>query len=298
MAKYTEKHLQNALFDITNGMLTAYAARKWGVPRTTLASRKNHHHEPRRLGAAHLQKVSPTQEAMLANWIRVQEALSFPPTHACVRYFASRLLGTNGDNNDSEMLGNHWIQFFKRNPSVKTKHNEQIEVERAQEATSDTIAPWFQLFDNPVLQSIPPEYRYNMDKAGIMEGLGANGLVVGASELRKAYTKELNRGSWMTFVECISAAGHALDPLVIFRGQTLQQQWFPNNELYRFQQWYFSSTENGWTSNDNALEWLIKLFIPRTRPNHNDQYRLLILDGHGSHVTDEFMWQCHSWCWE
>ena len=57
-----------------------------------------------------------------------------------------------------------------------------------------------------------------MDGAGIMEGLGANGLVVEASELRKAYTKEPNRGSWMTFVECISAADHALDPLVIFHG--------------------------------------------------------------------------------
>ena len=85
MAKYTEKDFQNALLDITNGMPTAYAASKWGVPRTTLASRKNHHHEPCRLGAAHLQKVSPTQEAMLANWIRNQEALGFPPTHASVR---------------------------------------------------------------------------------------------------------------------------------------------------------------------------------------------------------------------
>ena len=90
-----------------------------GVPRTTLASRKNHHHEPRQLGAAHPQKVSPTQEPILANWIRVQEALGFPPTHASVRSFASRLLGTNGDNNDSEILRNHWIQKVFQKKSVR-----------------------------------------------------------------------------------------------------------------------------------------------------------------------------------
>ena len=33
-----------------------------------------------------------------------------------------------------------------------------------------------------------------MDEAGIIEGLGANGLVVGASELRKAYIKEPKGG--------------------------------------------------------------------------------------------------------
>ena len=60
-----------------------------------------------------------------------------------------------------------------------------------------------------------------MDESGIMEGLGVNGLVVGASHLRQAYIKELKKGNWMTFVKCISAQGHALKPLVIFNGQSI-----------------------------------------------------------------------------
>ena len=131
-----------------------------------------------------------------------------------------------------------------------------------------------------------------MDEAGIMEGLGVNGLVVGAAELRKAHLKEPNRGNWMTFIECISAEGEALDPLVIFRGKSVQQQWFPNESLENFQDWYFTASENGWTSNELAVEWLTKLFIPRTQPEDKNQYRLLVLDGHGSHITDEFMYTC------
>lgn len=93
-----------------------------------------------------------------------------------------------------------------------------------------------------------------MDEAGIMEGLGVNGLVVGASELRKAFIKEPKRGCWMTFVECISASGASLDPLVIYNGKSIQQQWFPDKLLPKLRNWSFTVSENGCTSNSHTLE--------------------------------------------
>jgi len=47
---------------------------------------------------------------------------------------------------------------------------------------------------------------------------------------------------------------------------------------------------NGWTSNDIGLAWLRQIFLPQTA---TDDYRLLLLDGHKSHATFEFMWECH-----
>ena len=182
--------------------------------------------------------------------------------------------------------------FFERNPAVKTLPGKRIESERLKNASTETIMDFFQYFDDPAIKAIPPSDRYNMDEAGIMEGLGVNGLVVGASELRAAHMKEPNRGSWMTFIECISANGNSVDPIVIFRGKTIQQQWFPENCLDDFKGWLFAVSENGWTSNTLAFEWLTKVFIPRTKPQHQGGYRLLVLDGHGSHATDEFMFEC------
>ncbi|OHW95969.1 transposase, partial [Colletotrichum incanum] len=49
---------------------------------------------------------------------------------------------------------------------------------------------------------------------------------------------------------------------------------------------------NGWTTNQTALEWLEKVFIPYTQPAQPDEARLLILDAHQSHTTIDFMWQC------
>lgn len=100
-----------------------------------------------------------------------------------------------------------------------------------------------------------------MDEAGIMEGQGHNGLVLGSSEHKVAMIKNPGSRSWITIIECISAAGRALSPLVIFKGVTVQQQWFP--EVLDFlSSWDFTSTEKGWTNDHIALVWLKTVFIP------------------------------------
>lgn len=35
------------------------------------------------------------------------------------------------------------------------------------------------------------------------------------------------------------------------------------------------------------------MFIPLTTPKDKKESRLLILDGHGSHITEDFLWECY-----
>jgi 4-hydroxybenzoate polyprenyltransferase len=63
-------------------------------------------------------------------------------------------------------------------------------------------------------------------------------------------------------------------------------------EKDRLGDWLFTATEKGWTNQTVALEWLQRIFIPYTQPEDPAQARLLILDGHDSHTTDDFMWNC------
>jgi 4-hydroxybenzoate polyprenyltransferase len=132
-----------------------------------------------------------------------------------------------------------------------------------------------------------------MDKAGIMEGQGEDRLVVGSAQKRFIQKKQPGSKAWTSFIKCISPTGRALHPLVIFKGKSAQQQWF-SMELEPYQGWKFTATENGCTSDDTALEWLPKLFIPQTAPRDPKEPRLLILDGHRSHETLEFIWECYS----
>jgi hypothetical protein len=69
-----------------------------------------------------------------------------------------------------------------------------------------------------------------------------------------------------SFIECVSATGNALPPLVIFKGKSVQQQWFPSN-TDQYKEWQFIAADNAWTSISTAIEWLQKVFIPQTTPN-------------------------------
>ena len=183
MAKYTENDLQNALADIRKGMAAAKAAKLWSVPRSTLRTRMRGA-EPIKVAMTPSQRLSPIQEEHLAQWIRIQGTVGYPPTHATIRFIASRILA---HDNDPRPLGKRWMEgFLRRNPTVKTMRGKSIESARLANANAETIQDFLQHLNEPTIAAIPPQHRYNMDESGIMEGLGANGLVVGASDLRKA----------------------------------------------------------------------------------------------------------------
>ena len=93
-------------------------------------------------------------------------------------------------------------------------------------------------------------------------------------------------------LECISATGRVLKPLVIFKGRSVQQQWFPDNIDF-LEDWNFTYSEKGWTNNQIALQWLRDVFIPEMAPKDPREQRLLILDGHDSHMTEEFLFECY-----
>lgn len=86
---------------------------------------------------------------------------------------------------------------------------------------------------------------------------------------------------WVTDIECINAAGEALAPLLIFKGTNVNTRWINEQSP---QGWYFATSKNGWTSNDLDLEWLKRVFEPLTRERAAGRQRLLIADGHGSHI--------------
>ncbi|CZT48562.1 related to transposase [Rhynchosporium secalis] len=129
-----------------------------------------------------------------------------------------------------------------------------------------------------------------MDETGIMEGYNLNGFVVGHAENRKVQAKQPGSRAWTSIIECISTTGVSIRPTVIYKGKSIQQQWFPS-QLDILDNWHFTATDNGWTTDQTALEWLEKVFIPQTDPRDSSA-RLLILDGHGSHETTEFLWKC------
>jgi hypothetical protein len=238
---YTEDDIQRALAEVAKGRSVRKACLDWGVPRGTLQDRINGRvslkeaHEP-------YQRLSLVQEQRLTDWVLVQEALGRSPTHAQIRALAGRILVAK---RDALPLGKRWMAgFIRRNPILKTKRQLRIDSIRVNGATSDIIRPWFQKLEVPSVKAIKPENQWNMDEAGIMEGQGENGLVVGSVDRHQIQKKQPGSKTWTSFIECVSALGKALHPLLRFKGKSVQQQWFPVI-LKDYKGWEFTATENG-----------------------------------------------------
>src|SRR6266699_4012423 len=121
--------------------------------------------------------------------------------------------------------------------------------------------------------------------------MGANSLILGMVEKYKTFKKDLGRYEWTIIIEYVLAGGWHLQPLVIFKGKDVQQQWFPDEGIEEFKDWKFESSPKGWTSDDIAVRWLNTVFIPQTWVPYN-RSRLFIVNGHKSHITDDFMYGC------
>jgi hypothetical protein len=110
-------------------------------------------------------------------------------------------------------------------------------------------------------------------------------LVLGSSDpRRRAFLKGSQSRTWTSFIEAATADGRLLKPGIIFKGKEFQKQWFID-EFSKIADWYYITSDNGWTDNHIATEWLKEVYLPQTQPADESDVRLVILDGQGSHVS-------------
>ncbi|KAM4066697.1 DDE superfamily endonuclease [Hirsutella rhossiliensis] len=138
----------------------------------------------------------------------------------------------------------------------------------------------------------PSQSQIRACVTAVLKQQGLDSLVVGSSDpKRKAHLKGPQSRGWTSFIEAITADGRALTPGIIFKGKELQKQWF-KQEFRKFADWHYITSPNGWTDNNIAVEWLEEVYLPQTRPSDESEARLIILDGHGSHATNNWMATC------
>jgi hypothetical protein len=76
-----------------------------------------------------------------------------------------------------------------------------------------------------------------------------------------------------------------IPPTLLYKRKSrdLQDTWV--DELENVDGIFFGATKNSWANDAYGLKWLQEVFEPRTRPKRHITKRLLIVDGHSSHVN-------------
>jgi hypothetical protein len=135
-----------------------------------------------------------------------------------------------------------------------------------------------------------------MDEKGFLIGvLSKSKRVFSKAKWERREVREaLQDGSreFITVLACICADGTSLEPSVIFAGkQGLRSAWVEDVEAGEHEV-FFSNPPTGWSNDDIGFSWLEQVFDRVTKEKAGRGWRLLILDGHGSHLTQKFKDYC------
>jgi hypothetical protein len=148
-----------------------------------------------------------------------------------------------------------------------------------------------QFFDQlePHVKRIPPSNIYNFDETGFRLGEAASERVVTAYPNRSAKAPVDETSEGVTVIECVAANGDLLPPYIILKGKVQLERWYTEPALPK--DYRVAVSPSGWTNDELALDW-VKFFEKNTRKRAGGGERLLLFDGHGSHLTFEFLSFC------
>jgi hypothetical protein len=172
---------------------------------------------------------------------------------------------------------------------LKTVYSRSLDTSRFEGVNYQVVNTYFDALTDLFLEnSYPSDAIFNVDETGFALGTTLPSKVLIRGGDTKAFKKISGRQEWITAIECIGASGVALPPLLIFKAKYTNSAWIPASTP---ENWKFSTSTSGWTSDNHAYEWLTTLFEFETRRNDGKR-RLLLLDGHGSHLTARFIAFC------
>jgi hypothetical protein len=268
-------------------------AQQFGVDRTTLSRRHRGASNSVAAKAEEQQLLSPQQESELVVYIEKCTERGLPPTREMVRNFASAV----GKWEASDA----WVTRFlhRQHVDLTTKWSAGLDRVRHEADSEYKYKLYFDLLHGKMLEyDIEERNTYNMDEKGFAIGLTKRtkrvfSKAIWEAKLRTAAIQDGNR-EWITLIACVCADGSALPPALVYEGKSgIQSSWVEGIEAGQHDV-FIGNSPSGWSNNDLGLAWLEQVFERHTTPKTTRGWRLLIVDGHGSHLTREFIEYCHT----
>ena len=232
------------------------------------------------------------QEQKLIDYIRRQCEMCLPPTPRIVTNIASEMA--------KNKISKNWpARFVERHKNVLDgRYLATIDLARHRSESKRGFEAYFNTIASKMAEyNITTENIYNMDEKGFMIGQ--------IQKSHRIFTRDtylnnklVNAGQdgnreWITCLATICADGSALSPALIYKANTgnLQDTWLDGFDPKQ-QKCLFSSSPNGWTSDIHCLAWLDQVFDKETKDKACRSWRLLFIDGHGSHISMKFLDRC------
>ena len=216
------------------------------------------------------------------------DSRGFPPRFTAVEEMANLLLADRG----ATPVGKNWAaNFVNRRPEIKPMFNRKHDYQRLLCQNPEVINGWFRLVRNTITKyGIAEEDIHNFDESGFLMGIIATAKVVtGAESRNRPKVAQPGNREWVTVIQGVNSQGWVIPPFIILSGQNHLSTWYEEGDIPG--DWAIAVSENGWTTNELGIAWL-QHFEKHTKDRKVGAYRLLILDGHESHISTQFEQFC------
>jgi len=189
------------------------------------------------------------------------------------------------------IVGDHWAQrFLNRHPEYFIRKQQTIDADRKNAHDPANIRSWFEKY-NAVCQQyhIHPGDQYNFDETGFRIGIGRDQFIITRDPNYPVYLGSATNRELVTVCETISGDGVVLPPMIIVPGVIHQQPWYTGTSIP--DDYLVGTSETGYTNDELTMKWL-QHFQRFSYQRLRGPYRLLLLDGFGSHLTKQFLDYC------
>jgi hypothetical protein len=154
----------------------------------------------------------------------------------------------------------NWARGFqKRHLELKSRRVQAMDWKRHENNIYNKIIYWFDVIEKVLRDpAILPENVYNMDETGVMLCmLGSVKVLVSKDDLRD-YRGAAVKRTIVTAIECISANGRSLLPMIIWPATTYRSNW----TTFLTPGWHYACSKSGYTDSKISFEWLKRVFDP------------------------------------
>ncbi|KAF9730283.1 transposase [Paraphaeosphaeria minitans] len=184
---------------------------------------------------------------------------------------------------------NWTLAFRKRHPELQVKMVKALDWNRHDKNIYPKITRWFEVIGEVLRDpAILAENVDNMDETGVMLSMLRSIKVFVGKDDKRNYRGARVKRTTVTAIECISADGRYLNPMIIWPATTHRTNWttFPTPG------WHYACSESGYTDSYISLQWLKRIFDPETGERADGKPRVLICNGFGTHETLEILEFC------
>ena len=180
-------------------------------------------------------------------------------------------------------LSKTWFRpFIRRWPSLCLTAHSELKKNRAQATTEEVTSKYYaeleRIMEQHNLQN-KPQNVYSIDETDLKFAYRISDAANGVDP-RKTFSKAQKIGTAF-LLACGSASGNALPPYYVFKGTRrsadLLSGDIPGSKMFM--------TQCSWCNRDVFMDFLKNHFLPSLPPRADDEFLLLLYDGHTSHVS-------------